>query len=173
MTKVVLSSFPPVSNSDAKVLIVGSMPGGESLRLQQYYAHPRNAFWYIITQLLNSNNDMEYEQKIALLKKANIALWDVLMSCEREGSLDTSIRNASIVINDFAEFYATHPKIKALYFNGAKAEQEYKKRVIPILAPHLQYIPSYRLPSSSPAMARLTKEEKHKHWSIIMEQLST
>jgi len=149
------------------------MPGGESLRLQQYYAHPRNAFWYIITQLLGSDDDIHYEQKIALLKKKNIAIWDVLMSCEREGSLDTAIRNDSIVINDFAEFYATHPQIKTLYFNGAKAEQEYKKRVIPTLAPHLQSMPSYRLPSSSPAMARLTKEEKLKHWSIILEPLTS
>jgi len=149
------------------------MPGGESLRLQQYYAHPRNAFWYIITQLLNSDDDINYEQKIALLKKADIAVWDVLMSCKREGSLDTAIRNDSIVINDFAAFYATHPQIKALYFNGAKAEQEYKKRVSPTLAPHLQHMPSYRLPSSSPAMARLTKEEKLKHWSIILDPLTS
>lgn len=172
MTNVMLSSFPPVANNEAKILIVGSMPGEESLRLQQYYAHPRNAFWYIITQLLNCNDEISYEQKIQLLKQSNIALWDVLMSCERVGSLDASIRNASIIINDFATFYATHPKIKAIYFNGTKAEQEYKKRVLPTLAPHLQQIDNYRLPSTSPAMARLTKEEKLQHWSIITQYLN-
>jgi len=163
--------FPPIADKNAKVLILGTMPGEESLRKKQYYAHPRNAFWYIMERLLKIDSKVSYEERKSLLKINHIALWDVLMSCEREGSLDSAIRDTSIVTNDFALFFSEHPHIKSVYFNGAKAEQEYMKRVLPVIADEFKGIEYFRLPSTSPAMAKLTKDEKFSHWSIIMDKL--
>jgi hypoxanthine-DNA glycosylase len=94
------------------------------------------------------------------------------MSCERIGSLDSSIRDTSIVTNDFALFFSEHQQIKSVYFNGARAEQEYMKRVLPVIADEFKGIEYFRLPSSSPAMARLKKDEKFSHWSKIMDKLN-
>jgi hypoxanthine-DNA glycosylase len=163
--------FPPIADKNAKVLILGTMPGEESLRKKQYYAHPRNAFWYIVERLLNIDSKVSYEERKSLLKINHIALWDVLMSCEREGSLDSSIHDTSIVANDFALFFSEHPHIKPVYFNGARAEQEYMKRVLPVIADEFKRIEYFRLPSTSPAMARLTKDEKILHWSKIKDKL--
>jgi len=164
-------SFPPVSDKNARGLILGSMPGEESLRKSQYYAHPRNSFWYIVLEMLNGGVDVNYEERIEILKKNKIALWDVLKGCVREGSLDSSIKNSSIVTNDFESFYSKHPDIRYLFFNGAKAEKEYKNRVFPEISKKYSSLEYYWLPSTSPAMARLTKEEKLSKWLIIKEKV--
>lgn len=107
-----------------------------------------------------------------MLKKNGIALWDVLMACEREGSLDPSIIGASALENDFLPFYRKFPAIKYVFFNGGKAEQEYKKRVLPAVRrerPDMVYI---QLPSTSPAMARLAKEQKLSEWAVNLENLT-
>ena len=85
------TGFPPVAREDAKILILGSMPGQRSLAEQQYYAHPQNSFWRILYRLLNSENTLDYGQKRRLLLDNHIALWDVLKTCERKGSLDADI----------------------------------------------------------------------------------
>jgi TDG/mug DNA glycosylase family protein len=162
-----INCFSPVSSSRAKVLILGSMPGKVSIEKNQYYAHPRNAFWFIMNTMLNTEPGIPYEKRITILQENGIALWDVLKSCHREGSLDSSIDDESSIPNDFYSFFAAHQKISHVFFNGAKAEKEYKKYVLPTLANTFSNLEYLRLPSTSPALASMTKDEKLKKWSII------
>jgi hypoxanthine-DNA glycosylase len=155
-----LRSFPPVADAHATILILGSMPGKESLRQQQYYAHPHNAFWRIMGELTGAHPALPYPQRLQALKAAHFALWDVLHSCEREGSLDSDI--AAEEANDFASFFAQHPHITHVYFNGTKAEQSFRRSVLGKQAlPPLKLL---RLPSTSPAHAGMRYEEKLKLW---------
>ncbi len=103
-----IHSFQPIANHHAKILILGSMPGEASLAANQYYAHSRNAFWPIIAQLLRISPGVHYEERVAALKSCDIALWDVLKSCERTGSLDSMIRAGTHVINDFESFFSMY-----------------------------------------------------------------
>ena len=160
----VVRSFAPIADARARVLILGSMPGVESLRAGQYYAHPRNLFWPIVCELLGAGASQPYARRVKLLQRARIALWDVLKSCVREGSLDSSIDDASVVPNDFKSFFRRHPKITRVFFNGAKAEACYRKHVLPV-ARTLQY---QRLPSTSPAHASLSRERKLDAWASVI-----
>ena len=155
-----IRSFPPVANTDAAVLILGSMPGKESLKQNQYYAHPQNAFWKIMGELVGAHPELPYEERLHKLTAAHIALWDVLASCEREGSLDTHIRNEKA--NDFASFFAKHPHITHVFFNGAKAEQSFNKFVLE--KQKLPPLTFQRLPSTSPAHAGMRYEGKLESW---------
>ncbi len=163
-------SFPPIAATSAKILILGSMPGAESLRQQQYYAHPRNGFWPIMQSLFAISTSLPYQQRCEQLTHQHIAVWDVLKACERPGSLDSNIASNSIEANDFNAFFQAHPKVQAVFFNGAKAEQIYMKSVLPTLDKIRQKIPTERLPSTSPAHAVLSLEEKQTIWH---EQLSS
>lgn len=163
-----LQSFPPIEDSSATVLILGSMPGKESLRAGQYYAHPRNAFWPIMGELAGAAPTLPYQARIQLLKSAGIALWDVLASCTRAGSLDSDIDAASTAANDFAAFFSTHPGITRVFFNGAAAEKYFHKLVLHTLAPRpLHY---RRLPSTSPANAAMSYLQKLKAWEAIIQR---
>lgn len=155
-----LRSFPPVANADATLLILGSMPGKESLKQNQYYAHPQNSFWKIMGELVGADPQLPYEKRLHKLTEARIALWDVLASCERESSLDTHIRKEKA--NDFASFFAKHPHITHVFFNGAKAEQSFNKFALgEQKLPPLHY---QRLPSTSPAHAGMRYEGKLELW---------
>lgn len=151
------------------MLILGSMPGEESLRKKQYYANQRNSFWFILSRLLKFDPAAGYKERKEILKKNNIALWDVLKACEREGSLDSSIIEASLVENNFLPFYAKHKTIRRVFFNGGRAERDYKKRVLPVVQSKYPRIKYLRLPSTSPAMASLTKGGKLARWSVIIK----
>ena len=161
-----IRSFPPVDNPDANVLILGSMPGEASLRAGEYYAHPRNHFWRLMAAIIALDPAAPYGQRIRALQSSGIALWDVLHSCTRVGSLDSNIDKASQVANDFAPFFARHIKITHVFFNGAAAEQLYRSRVLPVIK--LRHIEYLRLPSSSPANASLTFERKLDAWKAIL-----
>jgi len=168
----VLHSFLPVIKPGADILILGSMPGKRSLQVDQYYAHPRNAFWRIFCNLFNINEKLilgvdKYRKRIAYLEEANIALWDVLQSCTRESSLDADIVESSIIANDFSTFFYKHKSIRHIYFNGAKAEQLYKRHVIPTLSDQQRQLPMTRLPSTSPAYAAMCFEKKMQEWQLI------
>lgn len=160
-------SFPPIANTQARVLILGSMPGKLSLQAQQYYAHPRNAFWPILGELFGARADLPYPSRIQMLKANGIALWDVLKSCTREGSLDSDIDDASIIANDFASFHRAYPDIAYVFFNGAKAEACYRKHVLPGLDSPLTPLQYQRLPSTSPAHASLSHAQKLEAWEIV------
>jgi hypoxanthine-DNA glycosylase len=155
-----IHSFPPVADAQASLLILGSMPGKESLKQNQYYAHPQNAFWKIMGDLVGAHPALPYPQRLHALSTAHIALWDVLHSCEREGSLDSDIVQEEA--NDFAAFFAQHPNITHVYFNGAKAEQSFKRFVLGKQG--LPLLKFARLPSTSPAHAGMRYEEKLKVW---------
>jgi TDG/mug DNA glycosylase family protein len=161
-----LTSLAAVITPDTRLLVLGSMPGAASLAAQQYYAHPRNAFWPIMSQLFNFAADLPYPQRLKQLQAHGIGLWDVLQSCEREGSLDSAIRAETP--NDFAALLKQQPQIRALAFNGAKAAQSFRKLVLPTLAP--EQVPALMsLPSTSPAHAALHFTNKLQAWQSICQ----
>ena len=157
-------SFPPIGRPDAAVLILGSMPGVASLAANQYYAHPRNAFWGIMGALFKAGPDLAYEKRVARLMARRIAVWDVLKTCVRGGSLDSSIVEGSIVPNDFAGFFAEHRRIKRVCFNGTKAEHTFRRHVLPGLSGIEECIEFVRLPSTSPAHAGASFQKKLAAW---------
>ena len=161
-------SFPPLSNPEARVLVLGSMPGLASLRLQQYYGHPQNTFWKIVGEVLGFDPALAYELRTAALVERRVALWDVLASCVREGSLDADIDDASVAANDFATFFDAHPLIVRVCFNGAKAESVYRKHVLPQLdtSRGIHYL---RLPSTSPAHAGMRLQAKAEAWRVLAD----
>lgn len=165
-------SFAPVARIDARVLVLGSMPGVASLTARQYYAHPRNAFWPIMSGLTRVSADAAYAQRLAGLKAVRIALWDVLQSCVRPGSLDSDIDDGTIVANDFAAFLRRHRRITHVFFNGGKAEEAFRRHVqrdVTVAFPGLQYV---RLPSTSPANASYSLVRKSERWQAAFAQLA-
>jgi hypoxanthine-DNA glycosylase len=159
----------PVTGLRAEALILGSLPGRRSLELQQYYAHPQNAFWKLIAQIFGAEPSLPYARRVKILTANRIALWDVLAAAERPGSLDSSIVPASARANDFAAFYRTHPQLRLVYFNGRKAEDLYRRLVLPGLPSEfagLRYVP---MPSTSPTHAGMTFAKKLARWQMIRE----
>ena len=161
--------FPPIAEKTATVLILGSMPGEESLRRNEYYGHPRNTFWKIMAALFEFDYSIKYDERIKKIIKNKIALWDVMKFCERKGSLDTDIKNSTIIENDFYSFFNDCQNIRAVYFNGVKAEKEYLKRVLPTLSGLKRKISYMRLPSTSPAMTQVSFKAKILEWAQIKE----
>jgi hypoxanthine-DNA glycosylase len=150
-------SFPPIVTPDAQLLILGTLPGEESLRLQQYYGHPRNHFWPLIAAIFGEAVPANYTDRVDLLKRHGCALWDVLESAERIGSSDAAIRNATV--NPFAAFLADYPNIRTIAFNGQKARDLFRRHV---LKPGLvleQGFTTIDLPSSSPLYTKSLEEK--------------
>ncbi len=160
-------SFEPIADEHAEILILGSIPGQASLEAGQYYAHHRNAFWIIISNLLQIDPAISYKSKIRALKSARIALWDVLHSCKRTGSLDSGIVTDTLIVNDFQTFFQSHKKIKHVFFNGAQAEACFKRHILRQTV--LDYISFTRLPSTSPANATMSFANKLAAWRLILD----
>ena len=160
-------SFDPIVGPEPQVLILGSMPGADSIRAKQYYAHPRNAFWRILADLGIAPGDT-YNERITALSRRGVALWDVLKACEREGSLDSGIVHASEKPNDIPGLLRKHPTIHALFFNGGKAERAFRRHVLPKLAEHqCEAVSQRRLPSTSPAHT-IPYERKLAAWRAVL-----
>jgi TDG/mug DNA glycosylase family protein len=164
-------SFAPLARPSARVLILGSMPGAESLRQRRYYAHPYNQFWTITGAVLGFDPALPYAQRVANLVARRVAVWDVLKSCERAGSLDSSIRRDSEVANDFRRFLKAHRRIGAVFFNGGKPEQAFRRHVLPRLGAKAGALQFIRLPSTSPAHAGMSLAAKLAAWRRIGEFL--
>jgi len=162
-----IQGFPPLCQSDAHTLILGSMPSRESLARQKYYAHPRNSFWPIVARLLGITTT-DYTSRALQVTEKGVAIWDVLQACTRHSSLDSDIDDRSIVTNDFRTFFEQQPDITRVFFNGAKAESVYRKHVLPSLADRQAEIVLQRLPSTSPANAGMTVEGKLEKWRVIV-----
>lgn len=162
MSEPLAESFDWLAAPDAQVLIVGSMPGIASLQQQQYYAHPRNAFWPIMQQIFNWPT-LDYTGRCQALINEKIALWDVLRSCHRRGSLDSAIDNSSLEINDFQAFFSRHPQIRCVLFNGSKAAQLFQRRVV--LPTEIR---TEQLPSTSPAHAAMSFQVKLAKWRTAL-----
>ncbi|MDY0057667.1 MAG: DNA-deoxyinosine glycosylase [Methyloversatilis sp.] len=162
--------FPPVADpATARVLILGSMPGVASLAAQRYYAHPRNQFWPIMGALFGAGPELPYAERLRVLTAAGIALWDVLESCERAGSLDAAIDARSAQANDFAAFFDAHPGITRIVCNGGTAEKHFRRDVMPQLPPRALEL--VRLPSTSPAHAGMGAQEKLARWRAALQPL--
>lgn len=160
---MIVQSFAPIAAPDAKILILGSMPGVASLEADQYYAHPRNAFWSIMGEMFGAGWDKPYAERQSILKSKGVAVWDVLKLCQREGSLDSNIR--AEIPNDFAVFFAAHPNIQCIALNGAKAAKSFAKHA-GSLAPDAAV--TFPLPSTSPAHASMSVEAKCARWRAAL-----
>ncbi|NWF38013.1 DNA-deoxyinosine glycosylase [Mariprofundus sp. NF] len=163
--------FPYSANRDAKVFILGSMPSVKSLVKAEYYAHPQNAFWVIMGDLFDFDAALPYEERLVLLRESGVALWDVAHQCVRPGSLDSAIKMESVVANDFETLFKTHRHIRAIFFNGRKAEELYRRLVLPTLASEFQTIEQYLLPSTSPANAAMNRTQKLASWKKVRDTL--
>jgi TDG/mug DNA glycosylase family protein len=159
-----LQGFAPVAGAGARTLILGSMPGIASLDADQYYAFPRNAFWKIMGDMYAAGPELEYSSRLHILTSNHIALWDVIASCQRPGSLDSAITESGMKTNNFGDFFQQHPEISRICFNGGKASELFTKKVLPGLEQTFEYI---KLPSTSPAHAAMRYAEKLQAWSVI------
>jgi hypoxanthine-DNA glycosylase len=156
--------MPPVVDHRSRVLILGSMPGEASLAARAYYAFPRNQFWDIMATLFAFDRNLAYEHRLEHLLQCGVALWDVIASCRRSGSLDAAIDSASVRPNEVGKLLAEYPSISAIGFNGREAERQFQLQVrrqmdLPSLSLLLRV-----LPSTSPAMASLSLAEKCECW---------
>lgn|SRR5450830_100617 len=163
----IVNSFGYVANPDARLLILGSMPGKVSLAKQQYYGHAQNLFWPFMHEIFGIDLNLAYEQKLALLQNNGIALWDVMQECERHSSLDSDILEHSIKPNDFNNFFLRYPTIRDIFFNGTKAELSFIKYVLPTNN-QLGYLQLIKLPSTSPANASISKMKKLEEWRKVI-----
>jgi len=158
-------SFPPIVDARARILVLGTLPGEESLRRREYYAHPRNLFWPIVFGLFGATPAMDYAERLAFVMAQRIALWDVCELGEREASADSSIRSERP--NAIDRLLEAHPLIRAVAFNGTTARRLYDRHFA--RRADLAYL---ALPSTSPAHARLDFAAKLAHWTALREALS-
>jgi hypoxanthine-DNA glycosylase len=157
------SGFPPIINQNTEILILGSLPSDKSIQANEYYANPQNQFWKIIFAIFNNNVPLvKYNEKTDLLLKNKIGLWDVMTEADRNGSLDSNIRNEKI--NDFNELFEQHPKIKKLAFNGDKAFKTFMRIKVEPTTKEL-----ITLTSSSSANTSKTVQQKLREWEIALK----
>jgi hypoxanthine-DNA glycosylase len=155
-----LTGLPPIADAGTRLLVLGSFPGVASLRAQQYYGHPQNAFWKILGALWGLPlAQAAYPERVAALHAHGLGVWDVYASCEREGSLDADIRGATL--NDFAALRAACPRLEAIAHNGGESFRH---------ARHTRALglPVHRLPSTSPANAGWSFERKLEAWRGVL-----
>ncbi len=160
--------FPPIFDSRARVLVLGSLPGDESLRRRQYYGHPQNQFWALLAAIFGQDlSRLDYERKCAFLLRKRIALWDVLEAAERRGSLDAAIRNERP--NDLPALFGELPGLRAVGCNGGKAHRSFVRHFGAWLNEFPGEISLFRLPSSSPAYAAMPLEAKVRRWREFLD----
>jgi len=162
-----MASFPPIIGSQPTILILGSMPSQISLAEQRYYANPANAFWWLMAQLIGFPLDLTYTQRSQCLTNAGYAIWDVLQDCEREGSLDSNIVRASEQPNDIEALLSDNPSVKKIGFNGRAAQTIFKRHNK--LASRTLPLRQCLLPSTSPAHASMTKQQKLQAWCTALQ----
>ena len=152
--------LPPVVGAGARVLLLGSFPSEKSLVADQYYANRRNQFWPIMASLLGFDANAPYDERIDAVKRHGIALWDVIASCRRAGSMDNKIDRKTLVVNDFDALLAEHREIDRVFVNGLTALEMFEKHVTTTL-------PAVRLPSSSGALP-MSFADKLESWRVIV-----
>ena len=157
-----LTGFPPVADAGTRLLVLGSFPSVASLQAQQYYAHPRNQFWPLLSALFGLDlKAMPYAERVAAVQTRGLGIWDVYAACEREGSLDSAIAQASY--NDFAGLIARLPQLRGIAHNGGESARA--RRFTASFG-----LPVYRLPSTSPAHASWSFERKLAAWREVFAQ---
>jgi hypoxanthine-DNA glycosylase len=166
-----IASFLPSIPAAPCALVLGSMPGVASLRAGQYYAHPRNAFWPLMQALFGVPSSAPYATRLAALGEAGVGLWDVLAECERDGSLDSAIDPGSVAVNDLPGVLARHPGLGVIALNGGTAARLFDRHLAPRLGPRLAALRVLRLPSTSPANAARSFDEKLEAWTALSAAL--
>lgn len=157
-------SFKPFVDRKSLVLILGSMPGPEALRKQEFYGFTGNHFWTIMPAILGEKKTEIYKEKLAMLKRHRVALWDVIESCDRPGALDSSIKN--LTPNKIPELLRRFPNIRAIFINGQFAYKTFQKKFGAVIDR-----PVIVLPSTSPANAAMPIAEKTRRWGAIQKFL--
>lgn len=173
-------SFEPLATPEARVLVLGTVPSRESLRLGQYYANPRNVFWRIMMELFGDGaeggadarsgdgGELDHAARARLVARSGVALWDVLASARREGSsLDAKIERHTEVANDIAGFLEAHSAVTHVFLNGAKAAEVFERRVAQTLP--VGRVRVRRLPSTSPANAATSYADKLAAWRAVAD----
>ena len=170
-TRARLRGFPPLepARSTARVLILGSLPGAASIAAQQYYAHPRNAFWPIMRELVRFDDTLDYSLRCARLCAAGVALWDVLAAGARAGSLDANIVRGTERANDIGALLQRHPKLKLIAFNGQTAATLFRRHIRDGAEQLTQSRRYVVLPSTSPAHAAMPFADKLSRWRAALE----
>ena len=154
-----LQGLAPIAGRGARLLVLGSFPGVASLQVQQYYGHPRNHFWPILSALWGVDLlALPYRRRVAALGQHGLALWDVYAACRREGSLDSAIEAAEP--NDLAGLVARLPSLRAIAHNGGESARAMR-------ATRVLGLPVHRLPSTSPANASWSFERKLAAWRVV------
>ena len=166
----IATGFEPIASTDARVLILGSLPSQQSLRKHEYYGNPQNAFWRVMGELFGAGPDLSYPHRAAKLRRCGIAVWDVLRSSVRPGSMDAAIDLTSAAANDFQSFFDEHPMLELICFNGKKAAELYERLVTAQGITSIGNIAFRTMPSTSPAYASMKFDEKVRHWSVIRWQ---
>lgn len=159
-----LRSFKPVMDRRSRVLILGTMPGPVALAQREYYGFSGNHFWPIMARLFGAQEPLTYRQKIQLLRKNRVALWDTIRSCERVGASDGRIR--CVVPNDISELICRYPGIRVIFLNGRLAEKLYRKHSAPRIS-----LPTVTLPSTSPAHAAMGFQRKRNAWRAVKREV--
>ncbi len=162
-----LTGFPPIERADARVLVLGTAPSRESLRLRQYYGHARNLFWPLMGELFGFDATVDYDERCRQLVDRGVAVWDVAHQCRRELSADQTIRD--VAPNDFASFLDAHARLRAIFTNGRKAEELFRRLVAPGLGARLAGIHVGTLPSTSPAHAAMSRADKLERWRVVRD----
>jgi TDG/mug DNA glycosylase family protein len=162
-----VSSFPPALGPAPRALVLGSMPGAASLAAGQYYAHPRNAFWPLMAELFGFPLG-PYPERLAALGARGVGLWDVVASCEREGSLDAAIDARTVVVNPILDLLRGAPGLTVVALNGGAAARLFDRHVLP----GLSGVHVLRLPSTSPAHAARSYGEKRAAWQALADHLA-
>jgi hypoxanthine-DNA glycosylase len=156
-----LEGLAPVIAPDTRLIVLGSFPGVASLQAQQYYGHPRNHFWPILSALWNIDlKNAPYERRLAAVREHRLGIWDVYASCRREGSLDSAIEDAEL--NDLAGLKRRAPDLRAIAHNGGESARSMRHT-------SALGLPVVRLPSTSPANASWSFERKLAAWRAAFE----
>ncbi len=164
-----LVGLVPIAAPNARLLVLGSMPGSCSLVEERYYAHPQNMFWPIMESMFGIPVELPYDKRVEGLRHSGVALWDVIGRCRRRGSLDQSIDPESVVVNDFGALFRHCRDIGKIGFNGRMAEKCWTRYVLPTLPGRIREIERVCLPSTSPANAAMSRDDKIKIWRNRLE----
>lgn len=159
-----VASFAPLAAADARVLILGTMPGVASLAAGEYYAHPRNQFWRLMGELCGARFELPYAQRCRILLERGVALWDVFGSCVRRGSADSAIELADAQRNDLAAFIDAHPALERILCNGRLAYESYQRNSAAQVAAKFPLLRVVAVPSTSPAHAGMHLAQKLVLW---------
>ena len=166
-----VSGFAPLVTVGARILVLGSLPSKLSLQTGQYYGNPQNAFWRLMGDIFDAGTELPYSERANRLSKSGVAVWDVLQSSVRPGSMDSAIDQSTAVANDFTSFFAQSPNIQLVCFNGQKAAQMFERLVVPDIGDQFESLRYQTLPSTSPAYAAMSFDEKLRHWSVLKTEI--